>query len=407
MDNTMIKRLYEEAATLHTQAMDILKEFEGKDMPKDKAGQVDTLLDQVEAKSQEAKRLERAADADKLLNDPVTQKAFFQASNKNQGDAADLKAAFNAFAREGIKGMSDAERKSLFVGDVVQGGYLVSDTYLNTILVAQRASSVMRQISRVLPPVPSGSVIVPTEADVITSAVWTTELATAAEDTVAAPFGRKTLTPHPLSKLILVSNTFLRNPTFDVEAWVRERMAYKFNIPEEYAFINGTGVAQPLGLLNTPSLPTYTTAAALTVTADDLINWAYRLPAGYVNARTRIICNRAFIRKVRLLKDGNGQYLWQPGLQAGLPGTILDTSYVFSDQFDDGLDATTDAWEANAVIAVIGDFDYYWIVDALGLTIQRVVELYALTNQTGFIGRKEVDGMAVLAEAFYALKVHA
>jgi HK97 family phage major capsid protein len=239
------------------------------------------------------------------------------------------------------------------------------------------------------------------------SRAWTVELATGSEDTISAPFGRKTLTPHPLAKLVKVSNTFLRNPTFDAEAWVRDQLAYKFTIPEEAAFISGTGAEQPLGLLNTTSLPTYTTAAALTVTADDLINWAYRLPAGYVNARTRILCNRALIRKVRLLKDANGQYLWQPGLSAGSPGTLLDTPYVFSDQMDDGLDSSTDAWEASAKIAVIGDFDYYWIEDSLSLSIQRVVELYATTNQTGYIGRKETDGMCVMPEAFYGLVVHA
>ena len=74
--------------------------------------------------------------------------------------------------------------------------------------------------------------------------------------------------------------------------------------------------------------------------------------------------------------------------------------------FDDGLDAN-DAWEASAKIAVIGDFQYYWIVDSLNFTLQRVDELYAETNEVGFIGRKEADGQAVLAEAFYALKVKA
>ena len=85
---------------------------------------------------------------------------------------------------------------------------------------------------------------------------------------------------------------------------------------------------------------------------------------------------------------------------------ILDTPYEHSDRFDDGLDAN-DAWEDNAVVAVIGDFSNYWIVDALQMSIQRLVELYAETNQTGFIGRKESDGMIVLTEAFYALKVKA
>jgi HK97 family phage major capsid protein len=150
-------------------------------------------------------------------------------------------------------------------------------------------------------------------------------------------------------------------------------------------------------------LPVHTTAATTTVAADDIIDWVYKLPAAYA-PRARIVCNRALVRKIRKLKTGTGEYVWQPGLQMGSPNMILDTPYEFSDRFDDGLDAS-DLWEANAVVAVIGDFSYYWIVDALQMSIQRLNELYAETNQTGYIGRKECDGQAMLAEAFYGLKV--
>ena len=106
------------------------------------------------------------------------------------------------------------------------------------------------------------------------------------------------------------------------------------------------------------------------------------------------------------MKDGAGTYIWQPGLSSGSPNTILDTPYSLSDYFNDGLDAN-DAWETGAKVAVIGDFSYYWIVDATGMSLQRLVELYAATNEVGFIGRKECDGMAVATEAFLALVVKA
>jgi len=85
---------------------------------------------------------------------------------------------------------------------------------------------------------------------------------------------------------------------------------------------------------------------------------------------------------------------------------ILDIPYALSDKFPTGLDGS-DAFTASAVVAVVGDFSYFWIVDALQMSIQRLVELYAEANQTGFIGRKETDGMAVLAEAFMSLTIKA
>ena len=56
-------------------------------------------------------------------------------------------------------------------------------------------------------------------------------------------------------------------------------------------------------------------------------------------------------------------------------------------------------------LALIGDLSYYWIADAMNLEIQVLVERYADTNQNGYIGRQEVDGMPVLEEAFVRLKM--
>ncbi|MGE6825815.1 phage major capsid protein, partial [Pseudomonas soli] len=75
----------------------------------------------------------------------------------------------------------------------------------------------------------------------------------------------------------------------------------------------------------------------------------------------------------------------------------LDVPYVISEfapnTFTNGLYS-----------GMIGDFSYYWIAEAVNLEIQRLVELYAESNQVGFIGRQEADAMPVLAEAFVRIK---
>ena len=303
--------------------------------------------------------------------------------------------------------LTSDERKALSAGSGAAGGYLVQDTFWNGMIVASRSRSAMRRICNVLPPLPSGAMIIPTEDSIFSDAAWTQEIGTGSADTVE-PFGQRRLQMFPLAKRVLVSNTFMRTPTFDVEAYVRDRMGYKFGIPEEYAFINGSGANQPYGLLTTingHALPTYSTAVATVVDADDLINWVYTLGETYANApRTTILCNRAFVRKVRTLKQGTGDYIWAPGLSGEQPATILGVPYAASDQYDDALSAL-DAWETNGIAAVIGDFEYAWIGDALEMTIQRLVELYAQTNQTGYIGRKESGFLRVLDEAFLGLKI--
>lgn len=448
-ENVQIKKLYEEATGLHTQAKGILAEFEGKEMPQEKQAEVDGLLDQVEAKTDGAKKLEaqdkraaRAVEQDKFLNDPDTRKAFFTPQAAGGGGAAvkvdgrDLSAdelaemnaiapfkafhgptnpeygsAMRKYLRKGVQGLNNDEIKALSVGDPSAGGYLQQDTYIAQLLVKQREAMAMRQISTVLPPVPSGSAIAPAEDSFLSDAAWTSEVATGSEDTVK-PFGQRKLTPHPLAKRLKVSNTLLRNPFFDVEAWVRDRLAYKFSVPEEDGFISGDGAQKPLGLLNTGGLPKFTTASSNALYGDDIINWVYKLPQSYASRpTTRILANRSFIRKVRTLASKDGtinftNYIWMPGLQAGVPNTILDIPYALSDKFPTGLDGS-DVYADLAIAAVVGDFSYFWIVDALQMSIQRLVELYAEANQTGFIGRKETDGMVVLAEAFMALEIKA
>ena len=424
-----VKRLYDEANQLHVRAKGILDEYKGKDLPGDKATEVDTLLDQVEAKSAEAKRLERADGMGDTFNKPNTNLPINQG---NEGKGGSLSAESKSVLRQaGFKnaeieerffdekeakqaiatimywksGFDSVERKDLATSPASAGGYLVTDTQRSELLEKQAPVSAMRRISRVLPAIPGGSSITPTEENELSDAEWTTEIKTGSKDEIK-PFGGRILTPKPLAKRILISNTELRaGRLIDIENWITTRMGRRFGVPSEYAFINGKSANGPMGLLQWSGIPKYTTAASNVLAPNDIVNWAYSLPAAYAGT-ARILTNRSFLRKVRLLKDNNNQYLWQPGLSSGHPSTILDWAYELSDQYPTGLDGS-DVYKDNELIATIGDFQYYWIVDSLNLSIKRLDELYAETDQTGFIGRLETDGMPVSNEAFYHLKVKA
>ena len=425
--NPEIKRLYDEANTLHTQAKAILDEFKGKELPAEKSSQVDTLLDQVEAKTNEAKRLERADGMDQFFNQPRTQLPLNQGDNgkgttltpetktalqRNGWKVSDEYFASDAEARQALanaaywKGGAQAvEQKDLATNPAGSGGYLVTDSQRAELIQKQDPISAMRRIARVLPPIPGGASVTPSVENDLSDAEWTTEIKSGSGDTVK-PFGARVLSPKPLAKRIKISNAELRaGKLYDVENWVLTRMGVRFAVPEENAFINGTGVNSPMGLLGWSSIPKFTTAASNTLAGDDVIGWAYSLPASYMG-NAKILCNRSFLRKIRLLKSSDNQYLWQPGLSSGNPNKILDWSYEVSDQYPTGLDGN-DAYTDNALVATIGDFQYYWIVDSLSLSIVRADQLYLESDQTGFIGRKETDGMPVLSEAFYHLKIKA
>ena len=90
---------------------------------------------------------------------------------------------------------------------------------------------------------------------------------------------------------------------------------------------------------------------------------------------------------------GSGNYLWQQGL-GGAPNTILDKPYYLSmyapSTFTSGL-----------YMYVLGCFgEGYWIAENIRTRIDVLTELYAATNQYGYVSRVRVDGMPVMEKAF-------
>ena len=92
------------------------------------------------------------------------------------------------------------------------------------------------------------------------------------------------------------------------------------------------------------------------------------------------------------LKYGDGTYIWKAGISADRPDTILDYP-VYESEYQNNT-------FSSATVGILGDFSYYWIADCLAMRIQALYELYARTNQVGFILRSEVYGAPVHEKAF-------
>lgn len=230
---------------------------------------------------------------------------------------------------------------------------------------------------------------------------WTSELGTGNEDSTMA-FGKRELTPKPLAKRIKVSNKLLRLSP-DVESLVIARLAYKFAITFERAGMVGSGANQPLGVFTASNdgIPTSrdvsTGNTTTSIQTDGLIEAKYSLKAGYwPNAKW--VFHRDAVKQLAKLQDDEGRYLWQNSVQMGQPDMLFGVPLFVSEY-------APNTFTTGLYVGIIGDFSNYWIADALDFSTQRLNELYAATNQTGFIGRLESDGMPVLAEAFARVKL--
>lgn len=359
----------------------------------------------IDALTERIDREERLAEREDVLNtrlaDPIV-------SQPAQADKATREAARSAEVRKFLRGEAGAPGaltfRALQMDDDVSGGYTVEpEQFVARLIQAVDNETFMRQLGTGLPLVATAeSVGAPSLDADPADADWTTELGTGSADSTMA-FGKRELTPHPMAKRLKVSKKLLRASSIDVEALVRNRLAYKFGVTFEKGALTGTGSQQALGVFTASNdgIPTTrdvsTGNTSTSIQTDGLVEAMYSLKPGYM-ARSTWIFHRDAVKQVRKLKDGDGQYIWQQGLTGGQPDRILDRPFKMSEY-------APSTFTSGLYVGIIGDFSYYWYVDALGFTLQRLMELYAETNQDGFIGRMETDGMPVLAEAFARVKL--
>jgi len=230
---------------------------------------------------------------------------------------------------------------------------------------------------------------------------WVAELNFGSEDSTMT-FGRRELHPHPLAKYIKVSKKLIRTVP-SVETIVRDRLAYKFAVAEESAFLTGTGANQPLGVfvasangINTDR--DVSTGNEMTlIKFDGLYEAKYTLKQQYW-ARARWLFHRDAVKQIAKLKDGEGRYIWAESQRVGEPDRLLGLPVYMSEY-------VPNTFTTGLYVGILGDFSYYWIADALTMEIEVLRELYAATNQVAIVARKETDGMPVLSEAFVRVKL--
>lgn len=301
------------------------------------------------------------------------------------------------------------EQLGLQVSKDTKGGFLAPTTWVSELIKTVDDMVWMRQLCRVLPPLgDSVSLGVPTRDSRLTSAEWTAEIPASdiAEDD-SLTFGKRELMPHLLMKMVKAGNKLLRSSSISADSFIRDELSYCYSTTLENVYCTGTGQQQPLGIFvaSDDGVPTSRDVLAATTTnftADNIIDLLYNLKPQYQQNATGLF-HRDTVKRIRKLKSGDGDYLWQPGLD-GTPSTIMGRPYVQS-EFAPGED---DDYTAGQYIGMFADFYAgYWIVDSLQLEVQVLAELFSLRNQTGYVGRLETDGAPVLPEAFSRLKLKA
>ena len=142
-----------------------------------------------------------------------------------------------------------------------------------------------------------------------------------------ATFVQILLDAHKLHVAIKVTEELLYDNAFKLEDYILTEFGKALANAEEDAFLNGTGVGQPLGLFAETGGGHVAETLTAALKSDDLITLIHALKRPYRKSAS-FIMNDKTIAQIRKLKDNNGAYIWQPSYQAGEPDAFSATRFI-------------------------------------------------------------------------------
>lgn len=387
--------------TLWEQTKAFLEEHRGENglVASDAVEQYDRMAQEVKDLGAEIERLEQQAQVDAQLaaptSRPVSGKPMITTKEKPvtcTGTKEYTEAFWNMIRNRGNYG---EVHNALSVGEDSEGGFTVPDEFERKLVEALEGNNIFRGMATVIR-TSSGTRKIPIAEDT-GEASWIDEGEEIPESDTT--FGQTMLSAYKLGTMIKISNELLNDSAFDLASYIARRFGVRMGNAEERAFITGDGVGKPLGLLDDAGAKVGVTAAKTTaISFDEVFQLYYALKAPY-RKKAEFLCNEALVLQLMTIKDNNGNYIWKPGLDIGKPDTLLNRPLKTS--------AFMPEVAAGNKVMAFGDYSYYWIADRQNRTFRRLNELYARTDQVGFLTTQRVDGKLILPEAVQVLQMKA
>lgn len=276
------------------------------------------------------------------------------------------------------------------------GGYMIPQGFLNDMVRVMKAYGSVRRVARVVRTDSGAAMPFPSVDDTANVGVILAENTQMAEQDVA--WTTKTLSAYMYSsKLVRVSLQLMQDSAFNVEAELGDMLGERIGRIQNQHFTTGAGGgALPQGL-TVGGTTGVTAASATVVTTDEIINLVHSVDPAYRNSGNATwMFGDTVLGNVRKLKDTTNQYLWQPGMQAGLP----DRLFGYPIEINPDMPAPT---TGNKSIA-FGDFNQgYLIREVNGIQVIRFDERYMDYLQVGFTAIARADGIVRNASAYKLL----
>ena len=341
---------------------------------------------------EEIKRNERGLELEAELSRPVgaplTNKPGMSGTAKTGRASDEYRNAMLNALRTNFRQVSNV----LVEGTDAAGGYLVPDEWDHRLIEALEQENVIRKLGTVITTSGERKINV---AATKPAASWVEECGELVFSD--ASFDQVILDAYKLSVATKVSEELLADNQYDLEGFLIRSFGQAIANAEEEAFLTGDGVSKPTGLLHpTKGGQIGIVTAGNSITADEVVDLIYKLKRPY-RTKAAFLTSDSTLAAIRKMKDGTGQYIWQPALTAGEPDRLLGYP-VYTSAFMPAVDA-------GQPVMAFGDFSYYNIGDRGTRSLAALRELYAGVGQVAFVAKERVDGKLILPEAVQILKM--
>lgn len=191
------------------------------------------------------------------------------------------------------------------------------------------------------------------------------------------------------SKRVPVSVEYLQDNAVNFVARIGGILGERIGRITNQHFTRGTGNSQPNGIVTASTSSGITTAAATTITYDNIIDLKHSVDPAYRDQGARFMFNDTTLKLLKKIKiaqfsgDTAGQPLWRAGLAAGEPNTIDGDPYTVNQQMESG---------SGKKAMLYGLLSKYLIRDVRDITLVRLDERYAELGVVAFLAFSRHDG---------------
>lgn len=189
---------------------------------------------------------------------------------------------------------------------------------------------------------------------------------------------------HKLAVMVKYDSDFIYDASFNFESSLSKRLGENFALAEDKAFINGTGVDEPIGILNPENGANVGTETA-NLSFNDVTSLYLSVDKRYRKHGTWLMNDETALA-LRKLTDKDGNYLWNHSNDTifGKPVTISEFMPSIG---------------AGSKPIAFGDFSYYWILDRKGVSVRPLFEKFAALSQVAYLAMEFLDGKLIRSDA--------